>query len=313
VPPGWLRQSVEYTSRLAAALIAIERLELVAAGELISAANDVEAPSSMWAFGAYAAARYGLYTGDPVAGLRRLDQARARHADRLGEGATAGPLLTAVEADLLLAAGRGNEAAAVLDQGPVDHPLLRVGRARLLLLSGDPSGVLQLAKDITWARRVGRRQQMDMMVVQAIAHHRLAQPRAAAEALSAALAAARVSGALRPFATVPRAELDEIAAKAPVEATGILDAAALRAATRVFPTRVGLVQLTARERMFLEHLATGAGLAQIAQKLFISLNTAKSHTRSLYRKLEANSREDALRRAAELGLLGRTAGDRRPS
>jgi LuxR family maltose regulon positive regulatory protein len=180
---------------------------------------------------------------------------------------------------------------------------LGVARARFALLTGDLDAVLRLAKDVTWARQVGRRQQLDMMLLRAVAHHRLGQPDAAAAVLQAALAAARVSGALRPFATVPRPELDAIAARLP--GAGLLDAAALRRAPQVFPESVELVRLTTRERLFLEQLATGRSTAQIAQQLYISFNTAKTHVRSLYRKLDANSREEAMARATELGLLGR--------
>jgi ATP/maltotriose-dependent transcriptional regulator MalT len=38
-------------------------------------------------------------------------------------------------------------------------------------------------------------------------------------------------------------------------------------------------------------------------QLFISLNTVKSHTRELYRKLGATSQADAVARADALGLL----------
>jgi LuxR family transcriptional regulator, maltose regulon positive regulatory protein len=43
---------------------------------------------------------------------------------------------------------------------------------------------------------------------------------------------------------------------------------------------------------------------EIAETLFLSPNTIKSHIRSIYRKLGVNSREDAATRATALGLLG---------
>jgi LuxR family maltose regulon positive regulatory protein len=42
---------------------------------------------------------------------------------------------------------------------------------------------------------------------------------------------------------------------------------------------------------------------QIGQHLYLSLNTVKTHTRGIYRKLGARSREDAVARAVALGLL----------
>ena len=44
---------------------------------------------------------------------------------------------------------------------------------------------------------------------------------------------------------------------------------------------------------------------RVAARLYISLNTVKTHTRELYRKLDATSRADAVARAEALGLLER--------
>jgi len=57
------------------------------------------------------------------------------------------------------------------------------------------------------------------------------------------------------------------------------------------------------ELAVLRCLATGLSRREIGAKLYISLNTVKTHTRELYRKLGATSREDAIARAEALGLL----------
>jgi NarL family two-component system response regulator YdfI len=61
--------------------------------------------------------------------------------------------------------------------------------------------------------------------------------------------------------------------------------------------------LTEREQMVLEKLATGLANKQIAQALDISENTVKFHISSIYSKLNASSRTDALRKGAKLGLV----------
>jgi LuxR family maltose regulon positive regulatory protein len=43
--------------------------------------------------------------------------------------------------------------------------------------------------------------------------------------------------------------------------------------------------------------------AEIAAQLFVSLNTVKTQVRSIYTKLGARGRSDAIDRAEELGLL----------
>ena len=42
---------------------------------------------------------------------------------------------------------------------------------------------------------------------------------------------------------------------------------------------------------------------EIGERLYVSLNTVKSHTRSIFRKLDASDRSAAVKRAGELGLL----------
>jgi DNA-binding NarL/FixJ family response regulator len=50
-------------------------------------------------------------------------------------------------------------------------------------------------------------------------------------------------------------------------------------------------------------LATGLSRREIGEHLYISLNTVKTRTRELYRKLGASSRADAVAGAEALGLL----------
>ena len=53
-------------------------------------------------------------------------------------------------------------------------------------------------------------------------------------------------------------------------------------------------RLTAREIDILRKLATPQTLSQIASELYVSPNTVKTHTLSLYRKLGARSRSEAV-------------------
>jgi len=63
--------------------------------------------------------------------------------------------------------------------------------------------------------------------------------------------------------------------------------------------------LTPAERRVLELLPTELTAAQIAAHLFVSTNTAKTHLRHLYAKLEVTTRTEAVARARALGLLAR--------
>jgi DNA-binding CsgD family transcriptional regulator len=63
------------------------------------------------------------------------------------------------------------------------------------------------------------------------------------------------------------------------------------------------IALTPAEVRLLELLPTHLTLAQIAAHMFISRNTAKSQVAAIYRKLAVASRDEAVRRARETGLL----------
>ncbi|HKX32824.1 MAG TPA: LuxR C-terminal-related transcriptional regulator [Blastocatellia bacterium] len=58
-----------------------------------------------------------------------------------------------------------------------------------------------------------------------------------------------------------------------------------------------------REYEVLELMAQGLSNQEIADKLFVSLNTVKTHASNLFMKLDARRRTQAVRRAKELGLL----------
>ena len=63
------------------------------------------------------------------------------------------------------------------------------------------------------------------------------------------------------------------------------------------------VELTAAEHRVLEQLATHRTLSEIGDHLYVSRNTVKTHTVSIYRKLLVSGRSEAVTRAVELELL----------
>jgi DNA-binding NarL/FixJ family response regulator len=63
------------------------------------------------------------------------------------------------------------------------------------------------------------------------------------------------------------------------------------------------VGLSKREREVLECLARGMTTAQVAQELFISENTVKTHVRHILEKLEASNRAEAVSKAIQIGLI----------
>jgi DNA-binding NarL/FixJ family response regulator len=64
-----------------------------------------------------------------------------------------------------------------------------------------------------------------------------------------------------------------------------------------------LVTLTRRELDVLQQLALGGSYADISRALFVTENTVKTHVASIYRKLGAERRAEALSTARAQGLL----------
>lgn len=67
------------------------------------------------------------------------------------------------------------------------------------------------------------------------------------------------------------------------------------------PQDAGL--LSQRETRILECIARGDTVPEIGQRLFISAHTVKTHVKHIYRKLEAHSRDEAVRVARQRGLI----------
>ena len=62
-------------------------------------------------------------------------------------------------------------------------------------------------------------------------------------------------------------------------------------------------RLSEREREVLGHVSGMLSTAEIAAEMYISVNTVKTHLKSIYRKLAASHRGEAVRRARLLKLL----------
>ena len=69
------------------------------------------------------------------------------------------------------------------------------------------------------------------------------------------------------------------------------------------PAGAWAMSLTGAELRLLPYLATHLTFPEIATRLFLSRNTIKTEAVSVYRKLGASSRSQAIERAVEVGLL----------
>ena len=76
-----------------------------------------------------------------------------------------------------------------------------------------------------------------------------------------------------------------------------------RVAASSAPAGAWAMSLTAAELRLLPYLATHLTFPEIADRLFISRNTAKSEAVAIYRKFGVSSRSQAIERAIEVGLV----------
>jgi LuxR family maltose regulon positive regulatory protein len=100
-------------------------------------------------------------------------------------------------------------------------------------------------------------------------------------------------------------EVEELLKRRPGLGNLVGEAAALRArlAKEHGSSVLGESALTAAELRLLPMLSTHLSFPEIGEELFLSRNTIKSEANSIYRKLGASSRSEAVSRSRDLGLL----------
>jgi LuxR family maltose regulon positive regulatory protein len=150
---------------------------------------------------------------------------------------------------------------------------------------------------------------VEARLVRALARHAVGDTDAAILDLAAALTDGVPAGYARLFLDEgpPMEELLRAAERRPE--SGEYAARMLRAAERgQTATAAGAAPssdegLSDRELEVLRLLATELTGPEIARHLFVSVNTLRTHTKHIFTKLNVNTRQAAVRRATELGLL----------
>lgn len=107
-------------------------------------------------------------------------------------------------------------------------------------------------------------------------------------------------------------EADDVVHQRQDLGTLVAETDALRAELADAPRQVSgwASTLTAAELRLLPLLTTHLSFREIAERLFVSRNTVKTQAISVYRKLGATSRSEAIARAIELGLLDESSATR---
>jgi LuxR family maltose regulon positive regulatory protein len=190
--------------------------------------------------------------------------------------------------------------------------------ARIWLAEGRRAGAQKLLARLQEAAEASGRtgRLIQLLILQAVARFAWGQDGAALQALRRALTLAEPEGWVRSFVDEgePMAEMlsrlgksDDYVyrlvaafAPAPQAAKGARGPGAAAGAEASQPL---IEPLTDRELEVLALIAQGLSNRQIANRLVVSVNTVKTHAKSLNAKLDASNRTQAVARARELGLL----------
>lgn len=289
-------------AHLAEGVLALDRLNPAGVELQLQHLGDGSIPVELWAFVAFLHAEHQLQFGDPVAALATLDAAQQSHDNRVSDKGAASHLLARARVDLLIATGDHRRAGQVLEAEGSDHPLLAVPATRIHLLAGD-GPVAQRSADEALARTdVSGRDRVELLLLQAAAAFRAGESDPAGHALRSSLAIYRKTSILRPFSTLPADVRDGLLAKVD-GAIDPADRAILTDQRPVYPDEVLEVRLSRQEHAVLASLQHHASRQDIADQLYVSVNTVKTHLNSVYRKLGTSSRDQALIKARQLGLL----------
>jgi LuxR family maltose regulon positive regulatory protein len=170
-----------------------------------------------------------------------------------------------------------------------------------------------LDRVLSAAQRADRGGSMvETLLVRALAHAAAGDVDAALEDLGRALSHGVPAGYRRLFLDEgePMMRLLHAAAARPDQAGSKAAAELLRTAepdrppARIVPTVLpGQEPLSEREGEVLRLLGTDLRGPEIASRLFMSVNTFRTHTRHIFTKLDVNTRRGAVARAADLNLL----------
>jgi LuxR family maltose regulon positive regulatory protein len=279
--------------------------------------------------------------GEPdIAVLLALARGRAAlaegDAERAGDVARlarekydkAGPVLSMLDFDAALRAGDLRLAAAALGPpagageqgGGRERPDLAAARARLLLAQGEPAAALSLALTVAREGQEGAdggprptlRDRVTALLTAVTAARRTGADEVAAKLLEEALATAEPHDMFRPFldggGAVHSAIALLISPSSP--AAGFASRVHERFVCQPSSRAAGSPSaghetpaLTTSELAVLRLLRSYMSNQEIADTLFLSVNTVKTHLRSVYYKLGVSSRREAVERGVRLQIL----------
>ncbi|PYI39775.1 hypothetical protein CVS30_03685 [Arthrobacter psychrolactophilus] len=272
------------------AMIEMGNLQADKASEHLRQVISETATSEFWGRIRVIEAQIDLLRGYSGIATARLDlvMAKTEELPTLNPIDVAG--LTMVRSALLLARGNATGAAAILGKASSKKTPHRIARARLSLSLNQSAEVVEILSAVT--RPETSLEGLHILVLRTVARLHLQD----AESLRADLE--KISGAIVslknqwPLALLPKTELELL--RSAWRELGIPEPETQLPSEAPIPDALSRITLPPREASILKTLAAVSDRAEMARLHVVSLDTIKSQLRSLYKKLDVGTREDAL-------------------
>lgn len=123
------------------------------------------------------------------------------------------------------------------------------------------------------------------------------------EVVAAALRAGAAGYLVKDCSTEEIAEAVRLAASDDAAMSADIAASMLDEVRRIFPEPDEDRVVTKREEEVLQLIADGCSTSEVADRLYISQKTVKNHLASIYQKLDARDRTQAVLRAVRMGIV----------
>jgi LuxR family maltose regulon positive regulatory protein len=293
-PPGMEEGYWATTYRLAKIREAMDRQDYVAASGFLAQISEEMRDSEFWPYIVSYEALLDLRRTGAGAGPETLE-AKIMKA-RTAPVNTSGLIeLDCLRASIYLIGGQPAKAARIAEKYSRLDPRILIMRARVALYLGNPSKTLSLTG--RGLNDVGPRLEVSRLLLRSAALRRLDDAVGALDAARAAASLMVQYGLVMTSSLVPQEDLPELTSEVRKFAPDMLKP------VEIVPRGAGRVSLTPREKVVLQALSDHGTAAEVAAQLNVSLNTVKSQSRSINKKLGTSSKDEAIGKARRLGLL----------
>lgn len=290
------RKAIFATENVTDALIHIDYLSPTAT----EAIDRLESAGSMqltWHYALLARVRYYLAMRRPEFVLETLQHARDTHPTHQGRFTT--DIFESALIDAHILVGELHEAGRVVRSSERTGLLTRLALIRLALHTGDYETAARRLHEVTSHVKYGVTYRIEVVLLTAwVQYSRTGKlDKDTAERL---LQYGLQQRNRRLFASLPLQLIDAVKQLSRPEEIAALEVTLSGLSYRDVPSRP---KLTSGELRVLNVLTQHTTTAEIAEALFISPNTVKSHLQSLYRKFGCSTREEAIEEAARMSLI----------